>query len=120
MTGSRDIDALELDSVHASPDGQQLRLRVRDQTGRLVRFSLPARWLNSILNALPRTADTEVVHPLDSWSIDRMPDDSDLVLTLRTPEGQAVSFAIKPWQVEGMATVATYGSSAGAPKRVVH
>jgi hypothetical protein len=29
-----------------------------------------------------------------------------LVLTLRTP---AASFAMKPWQVQGMATIATYG-----------
>jgi hypothetical protein len=120
MTGPTDIDAVELDSVHLSPDGQRLRLRVRDQAGRVVRFSLPATWLNSMLDALPRTAGSEEVHPLDSWSIDRMSNGPDLVLTLRTPEGQEVSFAIKPWQIEGMATIATYGNTAGTTKRVVH
>jgi hypothetical protein len=35
----------------------------------------------------------------------------DLVLTLHTPEGLAISFALKPWRVEGMATIATYGGS---------
>jgi hypothetical protein len=44
----------------------------------------------------------------------------DLVLTLRTPEGQSVSFAMKPWQVEGMATIAHYGNSGRAPGTTVH
>src|SRR5271167_2325656 len=99
MTDARDIEVRELDSVLVSADGRRLRLRVRDQAGRTVCFWLPANWLNSILKALPRSSDSGVVHPLDSWSIDRTPNGQDLVLTLRTPQGQAVSFAIKPWQV---------------------
>ena len=31
---------------------------------------------------------------------------------LRTPEGMAISFTIKRWQVQGMAAVATYGGHA--------
>ena len=35
-----------------------------------------------------------------------------MVLTLRTPEGMATSnFTIKRWQLQGMATVATCGST---------
>jgi hypothetical protein len=50
--------------------------------------------------------------------MDRVGNGQDLVLTLRTPEGQAVSFAMKPWQVEGMATIATYGNAARSPTTV--
>jgi hypothetical protein len=120
MTDSKEIEATELDSVRASADGRALRLRVRDQSGRTVCFTLPANWLNSLMNALPRSSGSGVVHPLDSWSMDRIPNGQDLVLTLRTPEGEAVSFAIKPWQVEGMATIATYGHSAGIAEQTVH
>ena len=112
------IEATELISVLVSTDGTRLRLRVRDQDGRTVSFSLPTRWFNSILNALPRASEPERVHPLDSWSMDRS--GQDLVLTLRTPEGQAVSFAMKPWQVEGMATIATYGSSGRTSGTTIH
>ena len=73
MTDPSDIEAMELDSVHISTDGRRLRLRVRDQAGRTVRFTLPANWLNSMLKALPRSAGDGVVHPLDSWSLDRTP-----------------------------------------------
>jgi hypothetical protein len=120
MADPRDIEAAELDSVLMSEDGRRLRLRVRDQAGRTVRFWLPVNWLNSILKALPRCSGGGVVHPLDSWSMDRTPNGQDLVLTLRTPHGEAVSFAIKQWQVEGMATIATYGSTPGAARRTVH
>ncbi|MGD0109823.1 MAG: hypothetical protein ABSC06_38240 [Rhodopila sp.] len=52
--------------------------------------------------------------------MDRIGNGQDLVLTLRTPEGQAVSFAMKPWQVEGMATIATYGNSGRRSEKTLH
>jgi hypothetical protein len=73
-----------------------------------------------MLNALPLSAGDGVVPPLDSWSVDRTPNSQDLVLTLQTAEGKAVSFAMKRWQVEGMATIATYGSAAGSTQRTIH
>ncbi|WP_428490483.1 hypothetical protein [Rhodopila sp.] len=112
------IEATELISVLASPDGTRLRLRIRDQDGRTVSFTLPACWLSSMLNALPRSSGADRVHPLDSWNMDRS--GQDLVLTLRTADGQEVSFAMKPWQVEGMATIATYGGSGRTLGTTIH
>jgi hypothetical protein len=114
------IEATELIGVLASPDGKQVRLRVRDQDGQTVSLMLPTCWLNAILSALPRSPGPGTVHPVDSWSMDRLGNGQDLVLTLRTPEGQSVSFAMKPWQVEGMATIAHYGNSGRAPGTTVH
>jgi hypothetical protein len=114
------IEAIELIGLHLSSDGTCLRLRIRDRNGQVVTFSLPACWLNAMLGALPQSSSPNTVHPLDSWSMDRSGNGQDLVLTLRTPEGQSVSFAIKPWQVEGMATIATYGRSARMPPPTVH
>ena len=114
------IDAMELIDVRMSADGESLRLHVRDQSGETVSVSFPACWLNTMLNAVPQAHRPDKVHPLDSWSMDRIGNGQDLVLTLRTPEGQAVSFTIKPWQVQGMATIATYGNSRHAPTRTLH
>ncbi len=114
------IEAADLVGVRVSADGKSLRLRVRDPSGQTVSFSFPACWLNAMLNALPRAPAPETVHVLDSWSMDRAGDGQQLVLTLRTAEGQAVSFVMQPWQVEGMATVATYGRSGPPPERTVH
>lgn len=114
------IEATELIGLRLSSDGKCLRLRVRDQNGQTVSVSLPACWLNAMRNVLPQSAGTDTVHRLDSWSMDRPGSGQDLVLTLHTPEGQAVSFMMKPWQVEGMATIATYGTSGRTSKPVVH
>ncbi len=114
------IEAIELLGLRLSADGKFLRLRVRDQNGGAVSLSLPACWLNVLMNALPQSSGVDVVHPLDSWSMDRLGNGPDLVLTLRTPEGQSVSFAMKPWQVEGMATIATYGTSNRTSGSTVH
>jgi hypothetical protein len=114
------IDAEELLSVRLSLDGRRLRIRVRDKTGGFATLSLPSEWLNELLKAVPRQALGGSVHRLDSWSMDRTCPGGDLVLTLRTPKGQAVSFAAKAWQFEGMATVATFGAGKGVPKERLH
>jgi hypothetical protein len=76
--------------------------------------------LNALQNVMPRQVESGTVHELDSWSKDRVGNGQDLVLTLRTPQGIAVSFTTKPWQVEGMATIATYCNSEPAPIERVH
>jgi hypothetical protein len=114
------IEATELIGLRLSSNGKSLRLRLRDQNGSTVSVSLPVCWLNAMMNALPRSAGADTVHPLDSWSMDRAGNGQDLVLTLRTPEGQAISFAMKPWQVEGMATIATYGRSGRTSPTTLH
>jgi hypothetical protein len=115
------IEATELMGVRLSSDGTCLRLRIRDQHDQAVTLSLPVGWLNAMLSAMPQSGEGDAaVHPLDSWSMDRLGDGQDLVLTLRTPEGQEVSFAMKPWQVEGMATIATYGTVGRSTTTTVH
>jgi hypothetical protein len=112
------IEASELIGLRLSSDRTYLRLRIRDQRGQTVTISFPILWLNTMLNTLPQASAPDRVHPLDSWSMDRLGNGQDLVLTLRTPEGLAVSFVMKPWQVQGMATIATYGSGPSSPTTV--
>lgn len=114
------IDAEELVSVNLSPDGTHIRLRVRDQDGRIVALALPACWLNAMQEALPPARLGDKVHPVDSWSVEHSVDGQTLMLTLRTPEGMAASFALKSWQMEGMATVAAHGRGARPQAVTVH
>jgi hypothetical protein len=115
-----EVLAADLISLRLSHDRQSLRLRLRDRTGQIVDLSLPGNWLNTMRNAMPVQVESGTVHPLDSWSMDRAGNGQDLVLTLRTPEGVAVSFTTKPWQVEGMATIATYGNARQSAMKTVH
>lgn len=119
MSERNRIDATELDGVRLSPDGSRLILLLRDTAGQKVSLSLPVTSLNALLRAMPRAAPMGARHSLDAWSMAPVENGRDMILTLRTPEGLAVSFTIKPWQVQGMATVATFGQSDAPPPKSI-
>jgi hypothetical protein len=114
------IDATELTEAQLSADGTRVILTMLDDAGRRISLSLPANCLNAVLSAAPRNAELGDVHRLDSWTMRAADGGRDLLLTLRTPEGAAISFTLKPWQVEGMATIATYGNRHRTQPKVVH
>lgn len=114
------IDIDQLSEVRLSADGSRVLLTLLDDRGQKVTLSLPTNCLNKVFAAVPGQADPGVVHKLDSWSMGTVDNGQDLLLTLRTPEGAAVSFTLKPWQVEGMATIATYGSSSRPQPKILH
>jgi hypothetical protein len=114
------IDAAELSSAQLSPDGSRLILLMRDAAGRNVSLSLPADCLNTIRMAMPQRVETDATYALDSWSVVPAENGRDMILILCTPQGLAVSFAVKPWQVEGMATVAAHAHPRELPRRSVH
>lgn len=95
-------------------------LTLLDATGQKVSLSLPARCLNAVLSVVPRHTEPGAIHKLDTWNMGVAENGQDLLLTLRTAEGLAVSFTLKPWQVEGMATIATYGSSHRPQPKIMH
>jgi hypothetical protein len=119
MTDRGRIDA-ELDGVRISPDGSRLILLLRDATGQKVSLSLPMGCLNVVLAAAPQPAEPGNVHSVETWNMSQAGNGRDMTLTLCTPEGMTISFAIKPWQVQGMATVATYGATREGTSRSVH
>jgi hypothetical protein len=103
-----DIDAVELISVGPTEDGSRLKLRVRARDGGVQSLAMPAKWLNDLVNAAPHPVLDGSARPLASWSMQAAVD-GDLLLTLRTPEGEAFIFAVKPWQVQGIGTLAAHG-----------
>jgi hypothetical protein len=114
------IDVTELLGVRVSPDRTRLVLRLRDGAGQGVSLSLPTACLNTLLTAIPQQLETGTVHPLDTWTMGSAENGQDLVLTLRTPQGLAISFTAKPFQVEAMATVATHSHSRPPAAKSIH
>jgi hypothetical protein len=114
------IDASELTEARLSADGTRLHLTLYDQAGKKVPLSLPTCCMNTLITALPGHPDPGSVHRLDSWTMGTSENGQDLLLTLRTPEGTAISFTLKPWQVEGIATIATYGGLSRPMPKIVH
>ena len=120
MTDRVRIDAAELLDVRLSSDRTRLVLRLRDQTGQSISLSLPMACLNAVMTAVPQQVETGTVHALDTWTMGPGENGQDLVLTLRTPQGLAISFTTKPFQVEAMATIATYGRALPATAKTIH
>jgi hypothetical protein len=114
------IDANQLTEARLSGDGTRVILALLDESGEKISLSLPVNCLNTVLSAAGRQAEPETVHKLDSWNMGVAENGQDLLLTLRTPEGMAISFTLKPWQVEGMATIATYGNAQRLQPKNVH
>jgi hypothetical protein len=114
------VDADQLTEVRLSADGARLNMDLLDSKGQKVSLSLPTNCMNAMLSALPRHAKPGSVHKLDSWNMGVAENGQDLLLTMRTQEGLAISFMLKSWQVEGMATIATYGSSQRAQPKSLH
>jgi hypothetical protein len=119
VTAPPDVEAIELLNVRVVHEDGSVRLRIRDQNGQPLTVALPAHWLDAIVTALPWPPTSNEARPLASWTMDRTSGD-DLLLTLRTPDGQAVTFTMKPWQIAGMATIATYGNANPLPKGSMH
>jgi hypothetical protein len=121
MTDRSRIDA-ELDGVRLSPDGSRLVLLLRDAAGEKVSLSLPLSCLSAVLTAAPQPAEpVGAVHSVASWNMTPAENRQDMILTFCTPEGMVTSFTMmKSWQVQGMATVATYGTTRENVGRSVH
>jgi hypothetical protein len=102
------IDAEELSWVEITDNGR--RLCLRDRVGHPACVSIPVDSVNAILTAVPRSADellqggaTEI-YKLDGWSMGW--NAAGLVLTLQLPDGAKIAFAVKPWQIRAMASLA--------------
>jgi hypothetical protein len=120
MTAPTRIDATSVIDVRLSQDGQRVHLRLRDAAGQVTSLSLPAACVNAVLTALPRRVEPGSVHPLDTWSMTPAPNGQQFLLTLCTPEGQSVAFTTSPHQVQGMATIATYGRGSERRHKSIH
>ncbi len=120
MTERSRIDAAELDGVQLSPDGMRLILLLRDAAGQKVSLSLPRRCVSAVLTAAPRPTEAGPPHSVDAWNMSLAENGQDMILTFCTPEGMVMSFTIKSWQAQAMATVATYGTTRGNASHSVH
>ena len=119
MTDHSRIDA-DLDGVRVSPDGLRLILLLRDAAGQKVSLSLPRTCVSAVMSATPRPVEAGTVHAVETWNMSLAKNGQDMILTLGTSEGMVISFAIKAWQAQGMATVATYGTTRDCSTRSVH
>ena len=116
-----------LTSWTVSGDGERIRLGFEDGVGRRRRLDLPFDAVSSLLLTIPRMLRTalrargdrsaRVVQPLGAWGLERTANPGCLILTLSTPSGFDVAFAVAPHQLAAMSEAA---DSADIPQDVLN
>lgn len=123
----RDVIGEGLTSWSVSPCGRRVQLGFEDVRGRRCRLDLPFEAVSALLIAIPRILraalrakgdrSARVVQPLATWSVERAAGTGNLILTLATPTGFDVAFAVAPDQLEAMSEAA---SATEVPRRVLN
>jgi hypothetical protein len=116
-----------LTSWTVSEDGDRIRLGFEDGVGRRRRLDLPSDAVGSLLPTIPRillaalrawgNRGARVVQPLGAWRVERAAHPGRLILTLSTPSGFDVAFAVAPHQLAAMSEAA---DSAATPQDVLN
>jgi hypothetical protein len=99
------IRATQLTTFDVAPDGETFSLHLVDEAARPATLVLPSDCLNSLIMTLPdmlrrslhlryRDDSIRMVYPVGSWDVEGAPVPGAVIVTLRTPDGFAVSFAL--------------------------
>ena len=93
-----------LTTCETAQGGAEVRLHMRDETGREVALELPAGLASSLILTLPHLMEkcvqqlrgeaTRLVSPLGCWMLESTAETGDFILSLRTPDGFKVAFAV--------------------------
>ncbi len=116
-SGSESCEVAEgLTSWSVSGDGERVRFGFEDVAGRLRRLDLPFDAVSSLLLTIPQmlraalrargNRSARVVQSLGGWSLERAAGSGCLILTLSTPGGFDVAFAVAPQQLAAMSEAA--------------
>jgi hypothetical protein len=101
------INCSTLTTCHAAANGEIVMLEFRDEDGRSVSVRLTFEHAQSIAMTLPRLLTLAVkaqtgqdsaryVFPLGEWLLEGVEGEQSFILTLKTPDGFAVSFRMPP------------------------
>jgi len=111
---SLDINGKALTTWQVDSAGEAFRLNFESVDGQPASLTLPAECLRALLMTLPQLTaqalrakyrdDTlKVVYPVGEWSLQLASDGVHRILTLATPDGFEVSFALQDDDAAGLA-----------------
>jgi hypothetical protein len=119
-----------LTTCEIADGGAQIRLHMLDETGRPVTLALPTQLASSLILTLPGLMDrclrelrgdaTRLVFPMHCWTLEAAAAAEAFILTVETPDGFRVAFAVSMDDARGLAEAfqtycPTTGVSAPAP-----
>ena len=102
---SKVIEAAALTTFDVTPDGERVRIHVRDVADQPGTLSLPFETLAQLMMTMPQMArqafrarfgdeSLRIVYPIGDWKIESCAQPGKLILTLTTSDGFEISFAL--------------------------
>jgi hypothetical protein len=116
-----EINATALKTYDIAIDGRHVRLHVKDASGEEASLVLPTESIAELMMTLPQMlraalrrqhADPtlKLVHELENYSVESITGEKRFILTLRTPDGFEVSFAMSNADLANLAETVTDGA----------
>ncbi len=102
----REIKADAVTTYEVTPDGMWFSLKFKQGSGEPGSITLPTECLKQLIMTMPCIAaealrkqygdnNMRLVYPLGDWSLSATENDAHLILTLGTPDGFQIAFAIE-------------------------
>jgi hypothetical protein len=112
-----------------APGGGHVELGFEDKAGQAQSLSLPVELLSALLMTIPRMlrqaldaqfgdGSLRIIHELGGWQLERAAGLDAVMLTMRTPDGFEVTFALPAAEAGNLA--ATLGDTAGRTRAAAH
>ena len=111
MIDPHDISGERLTSWSVAPDGEHVRLGFADEAGRPCAVTLPIAVLSALMMTIPRMlrqalearfadGSLRMIHELGDWRVERAVGADASILSLATPDGFEVTFAVATPQAD--------------------
>lgn len=129
------IRAKHLTTFSVAADGASVAIGIADEEGQAGALMLPAECLKALMMTLPEMMrqalrlqrgdpTLRLVYPAASWEVEQSTRPKTFIVTLRTPDGFDVSFALTAKDLREIAGSASDGEGAGGsaryPREVIH
>jgi len=117
------IRGARLTTFEVAADGRTVSINVADEDSAPASLVLPADCLTAMIMTLPemmrqslqrrhRDPSLRLVYPVGDWELEASSDPERLILTLRTPDGFHVSFAVSAAELKRIAAVSDFADCA--------
>jgi hypothetical protein len=125
-----DISGERLTSWSVAPDGEQVRLGFEDEAGRPCAITLPIAVLSALMMTIPRMlrqalearfadGSLRMIHELGDWRVERAVGADASILSLATPDGFEVTFAVATPQADRLGETLRHSAAPSAARAPV-
>ena len=107
------VRVARLTTCEVGDGGAEIRLHMLDDAGRPITLEFPAGLAASLILTLPHLMErclqqlrgdaTRLVFPMQCWALEGAGETENFILTLQTPDGFSVAFAVSMDDARGLA-----------------